>query len=304
MLKVFMSYSHAQGEWVHGRLAPCLRAAGAEVLLDVDRFRLGQAVVGQMDALQDAADRHILVLSPEYLGSDYCLHEMKRALKADAKLDRGLVLPLLRVDCSLPKPFNGWNPPLYARFQDDSQVEPWRKLFEACKAEGLGAAAPDWLRARDEVARKLARDESVNLITRNGGNWKDLLADVKEKQFPGMALIDMANPDTMTRRGLLTAICQALGHAKPLPAEPFDLSGFKAVLQARAMTHIAISHFDLANHRQGFDIDFFAALRYFIMEQRKLTVVIQSRSALAALLPQEHPLSNISIASVELQGGS
>ena len=302
MLKVFISYSHAQGTWVHDRLAPCLKAAGAEVLLDVDRFQLGKGVVGQMNAVQDMADRHILVLSKDYLASDYCQHEMKRALKLDAKLDKGLVLPLLRVDCSLPKPFSGWNPALYAKFIDDSQPEPWLKLFASCAAHELGATAPDWLKARDEIAQKLSRDISVNLLTRPGSNWPALLSQLKENHFPGMGVINLEDPDTVTRRGLMTAICKDLGHATPLPEEPYDLSGFKAVLQARTMTHIAITHFDLVPHRPSFDVDFFAALRYFIMDQRKLTLLIQSRSALATLLPKDHPLSNINNAYIELIG--
>lgn len=42
--KIFISYCHQQGDWVTNRLAPCLRAGGAEVLLDIERFRAGRAV--------------------------------------------------------------------------------------------------------------------------------------------------------------------------------------------------------------------------------------------------------------------
>lgn len=66
-MKVFVSYSHAQGEWVLDRLVPCLKAGGAGVLIDVERFRAGGGVHRQMDATQDQADRHVLVLSAAYL---------------------------------------------------------------------------------------------------------------------------------------------------------------------------------------------------------------------------------------------
>ncbi len=69
MTKVFVSYCHAQGEWVWDRLVPVLKAGGAEVLIDRERFEAGKAIFGQMDAVQDQAERQLLVLSPEYLAS-------------------------------------------------------------------------------------------------------------------------------------------------------------------------------------------------------------------------------------------
>lgn len=65
--KIFISYCHRQGEWVWQRLVPCLKAGGAEVSMDVERFRAGVGVIGQMDAAQDQADASFLVLTPDYL---------------------------------------------------------------------------------------------------------------------------------------------------------------------------------------------------------------------------------------------
>jgi hypothetical protein len=121
-MRIFISYSHQQSDWVWERLVPCLEAGGAEVLIDRQQFQVGQAVVGQMDAVQDQADRYLLVLSPAYLASRYCQHEMQRALRRDPQFSQGIVLPVLRVACPLPKPFTGWNPPLYANLQDDRQL--------------------------------------------------------------------------------------------------------------------------------------------------------------------------------------
>jgi hypothetical protein len=86
-MKVFVSYSHAQGEWVLDRLVPCLRAGGAEVLIDVERFRSGGGLYRQMNATQDQADRHVLVLSATYLASAACQHEMRRAIALDPKFE-------------------------------------------------------------------------------------------------------------------------------------------------------------------------------------------------------------------------
>ena len=67
MSRVFISYRHSDGEWVWNCLTPCLEAGGAELLIDRERFQAGIAVVGQMDATQDYADVHVLVITKEYL---------------------------------------------------------------------------------------------------------------------------------------------------------------------------------------------------------------------------------------------
>jgi hypothetical protein len=89
MTKVFVSYCHAQGPWVWDRLVPVLKGSGAEVLIDRERFEAGKAIIGQMDAVQDQAERQLLVLSPEYLASKPCGHEMKRAIALDPDFSRG-----------------------------------------------------------------------------------------------------------------------------------------------------------------------------------------------------------------------
>jgi len=82
-VKVFVSYSHAQTDWVQDRLVPVLEAGGASVFVDYRHFAAGHTVIGQMDTYQDQADWHLLVLSEQYVASDYCRHEMERAVDAD-----------------------------------------------------------------------------------------------------------------------------------------------------------------------------------------------------------------------------
>ena len=102
-MRVFLSYSHQQGEWVWQRLVPVLKAGGAEVLIDKERFQLGKAIIGQMDGLQAQAERHLLVFSPDYLASGYCQHEMKKAVALEPSFNHGFVVPVMREACSLPK---------------------------------------------------------------------------------------------------------------------------------------------------------------------------------------------------------
>lgn len=300
MTKTFVSYCHRQGDWVWGRLAPCLKAGGAEVLIDRERFEIGKAVVGQMDALQDQADKHLLVLSQDYLNSPYCCHEMDRTIALDPNFKSGIVIPVLRGTCTLPSSITGPNP-LYADLCDDSQSDPWTQILQQCGATGLGITAPAWLAARDDLARYLERNQSVNLVVGNGVNWRALLEHLVNDYPLGLARVDLEDPDTTSRRGLLAAIAKALGERVSLPVEPKDLADFKALLAARSKTRIVLTHFDLATRRRYYDVDLFAALRFFMMDMRKLTLLVQSRAPFAALLPKDHPLSDIDIKTVELR---
>lgn len=300
MTKTFVSYCHRQGDWVWGRLVPCLKAGGAELLIDRERFEVGKALVGQMDALQDQADKHLLVLSADYLSSPYCCHEMDRAIALDPGFTSGIVVPALRKACTLPSSITGPNP-IHADLCDDRQADPWTQVLQQCGATGLGTTAPAWLAARDEVVRYLERNQSVNLVVENGVNWRALLEHLINDYPLGLARVDLQDPDTTSRQSLLAAITKALGERVSLSDEPRDLADFKALLEARSHTRVALTHFDLTPHRRYYDVDLFAGLRFLMMDMRKLTLLVQSRTPFAALLPRDHPLSDIDIKTVELR---
>ena len=100
---------------------------------------------------------------------------------------------------------------------------------------------------------------------------------------------------------MLAAIAKALGGRVSLPDNSRDLADFKALLEARAHTRVALTHFDLAPHRRYYDVDLFATLRFLMMDMRKLTLLVQSHTPFAKLLPKDHPLSDIDIKTVELR---
>jgi hypothetical protein len=137
---VFISYCHKQGDWVWDRLVPCLRAGGADVHIDRERFEAGKAVVGQMDVVQDGAAMAVPVLSPDYLNSPYCVHEMERAIQRDPTFAHGIVVPVKRVYCALPAKIKRTKP-LYVDLQDDNNGDQWCLLLRSCEAD-LGAPPP------------------------------------------------------------------------------------------------------------------------------------------------------------------
>jgi TIR domain len=301
-MKVFVSYSHAQGDWVWDRLVPCLKAGGAEVLIDRDRFRIGGGVYRQMDATQDQADRHVLVLSADYLASAPCQHEMQRAIDRDPTFAAHIVLPVRRDDVTVPDALKGLDPNLYADLRDDSRADQWRLLLKECGVS-LGASAPDWLVARDEVARLLESSRSVNLVVHGDVRWRDLIDELRARPALKLAAVDLENPVAVPRDRFIAALLAELGAARPVPAAPYDLPVLGQALQALGLSRVVLQHFDMVLHRPDYNVDLFAALRYLVMDARQLVLLVQSRAPVASLLPQGHPLSHIDFATVELRAG-
>jgi TIR domain-containing protein len=296
-MKVFVSYAHAQKDWVWERLEPCLRAGGAEVLIDHRQFVAGPAVVGQMDATQDQADRHLLVLSAAYLQSRMCQHEMKRAVQLDPGFARQLVVPIRRDDTPLPASIKRPNA-LYVDLRDDSQAAPWDLLLKACGAD-LGTAVPAWLAARDRVLDLLRQDKSLNLVTRGSVRWRGLIDDILARPELKLARLDLEHPGTVSRRGLVASIIGAFGSTERVPDPPEDLPHLAHVLETFDRSRLILQHFDLVPFRPDYDVNLFAGLRH-LMASRQLVLLIQSRAPFGSLLPPSHPLSTIDLMTVEL----
>ncbi len=298
MTKVFISYSHTQVDWVWERLVPCLKAGGAQLLIDREQFKAGKRVLGQMDATQDQADRQLLILSEEYLRSDYCTHEMDRAIAADPNFDRGVVIPVIRDDCNLPESLTQPDP-LRINLRDDKQAEQWTLLLDQCGAN-LGVMAPEWLAARDKIVRWLGRGVSVNLIVSGNVAWSGLLQHLHTDHFNSMPIINLESPATASRRGLLTEILRGVGQRQALPYPPEDLVEFDRLFP-KSPVIVTLTHFDYANRRSNYEIDLFGALRNLIMDQRRLVLLVQSRAPFDTLLPRDHPLSEIDVRTIKLQ---
>lgn len=300
--RVFISYNHKQGDWVWNKLVPCLKAGGAKTLIDKERFVAGKSLIGQMNHIQDSAEINVLVLSPDYLTSPYCLNEMNRAIEHDNKFEHGFVIPLLLSNCSMPEKILKHNP-IYIDLQDDRNTEKWELLLKACEAN-LGMAAPDWLDAGNRIIRFLERDESVNLVVYGKPKWKELMNFIRGRSFHDLEMIDLESGITAARRGLVSEILKACGSSLMTPPEPEDLVTLSEVLRRRVkIAHIAFIHFDMVAYRKQYEVDLFAALRNLMTVERKLVLLIQSRSPFAELLPENHPLSSISnLQTVEIKG--
>ena len=299
--RIFVSYSTQQGNWVWDRLVPCLRAGDADVLIDRERFEAGKAVVGQMDRTQDAADAHVLVLSPDYCQSDYCVHEMNRAIDQDPEFANSVVIPIVREPCSLPERVK-LPEPLYVNLHDDQDAQQWGQLLAACEAD-LGSTAPDWLRVRDELRRLLQRDQSVNLVVYGQAKWQELIEHLRAGTLPGMGVVDLESGATASRRAFVREVLRACGVAIDVPEEPEDLVRLhQALSEKTSLSQLVLCHADMLRSRPYHNWELFGALRYLMMYEKKLVLLAQSRSPFATLLPQDHPLSSMDMQTVELRG--
>ena len=309
--KVFISYRHQQTEWVRTTLYPVLTAGGAEVLIDYKEFGGGLAVRRQMMATQDKADIHLLVLTPEYLKSDYCVEEMQRAFALDPDFSKGIVLPVILESCELPLEIQE-HQPLYVNLAGNRQqdADAWKLLMGPCEAD-LGASVPNWVSALRRTTNALQTRKSVNLLVKRLPRWREFIEEVK-RAFPDMGIVDLESGKTATQRGLLGEILRVLvNYTGELPRKEEHLAVFERLLEAAPPAILALKHFDMVRERRyGAELDLFSSLRYLVMEKRQLTLLVQSRAPFSTLVPKNHALSYLEMEMLELgsnteaQGGS
>lgn len=307
-MNVFVSYSHQQRDWVWSQLCPLLRAAGAEVSIDIERFTAGESVWKQMDAEQDRADRQVLCLSDDYLKSKHCQREMKRAIQQDPHFTQGKVVPVvIGPGVSLPKPMQAAQP-LRVNLSPGATSVDWNMLLKACRAE-LKADPLSWLQAADAVTQALGNMRCVNLVVQNGVEWPALLRHLTEATrprplVPGLKLIDLLAGRCAARHGLLAEVLRQLESHVTLPAAPDDLVEFDRRFDGLPAARLALVQFDIVGtpeRQRAYGDDLFAALRHLATERRKLSLLIVSKRPYATFLPAGHPVSAIPMGLVELK---
>ncbi len=115
---------------------PCLKAGGAEVLIDRERFEAGKALLGQMDAAQDAADPSAPP-SPAAAGRLCRPGAGGRAAKGDEAASASLEEPL-------------FGPTPVERVRDWLQAHPdWQARADVLAELGLSVA--EWNEAMREM---------------------------------------------------------------------------------------------------------------------------------------------------------
>jgi len=298
---VFISYSHAQKDFVRRDLVPVLRAAGCgEVFIDHEHFKLGPPLVGQMDGLQDKAEVSLLLLSKEYLASANCVHEMERAIKADPGLTSGKTIAVKiqpgLAHSTLPASITGPNS-LYGDITDPIDPAPWQQMLATLGANKLGCEAPVWLRVRKECAAALKNNRSVNLCVPGAAAWERLVESLT-KDF-GLALprVNLQSGETASRPGLVSAILRELGLGTTVPPKPDDLIVLERQFSTASKPCVLLLErfHNVKDRHDKYEVDLFRSLR-FLQNKRdkgKAVLLVHSRQPLSSVVPPDHPDSQI-----------
>jgi len=100
---VFISYSHADEDWVVKTLLPRLEAAGLKVCIDYRDFDAGKPSIINMEDAVDQSRYTLLVLTPNWTGSDWTGFESVLVQTDDPLGRRQKMIPLMLEKCELPK---------------------------------------------------------------------------------------------------------------------------------------------------------------------------------------------------------
>lgn len=316
MPKVFVSYSHAQREWVWGRLVPVLRAAGAEVLIDVERFKAGVSCFKQMDAEQDAADCQLLCFSEEYMQSKSCNREWKRALRRDPTFSTGHIVPIvLQAQLTLPKEFLGPNP-LYVEMRNDRDKAKWQLLLRSLGIN-WNCCPVSWLHAAEWITRKLNDGTCVNLLVPRLADNKHrqpvtaLIAHLRETALPWQLLPNLQDQDLhagecTTLSGLLGQLLMRAGiHQKLSANKRTAIVEFTTLMRTlKAPLELALTSCDVISNQErqkAYGTNFFATLFDLTRpDKQSLRLLAISHRTYASIIPSDAYLSDINFSTIEL----
>jgi hypothetical protein len=110
---VFISYSHQDSAWVGGELVPSLTTAGLTVFIDTGEILIGEILRERLKQGVSHSRHTVIVLTPDWLKSEWCQYEEQLASANDPLRRRRNVLPLLLKPCS---PGRGLDLLVYADF--------------------------------------------------------------------------------------------------------------------------------------------------------------------------------------------
>jgi hypothetical protein len=130
---VFISYSHADKQWVKEQLIPRLQDEKLKVCVDYRDFRPGSPSVKEMCRAVERSRKTMLVLTPNYLNSAWGEFERLMLQTNDPANQRRRLIPVLREKCDLPLEIEYLT---HIDFTDPLELDiAWARLIDALLAE-------------------------------------------------------------------------------------------------------------------------------------------------------------------------
>ncbi len=134
---VFVSYSHRDSEWVDQALLPRLKAAGLRVRTVRD-FEVGMPQVVNVENLFRQSRVTLLVLTPDYLTSNWTNVERALVDQLDSATRQRRVIPVMLRTCELPLRIRNMSYANFTRSEDaDAQFQ---RLLTAISPKEIGDA--------------------------------------------------------------------------------------------------------------------------------------------------------------------
>jgi hypothetical protein len=99
---VFISYSHADRNWVWNELLPRLEQAELKIIIDERDFEIGVPSIINMERAADNSRHTLVVLTPAWLKSEWTEFESLLVGTADPAGRRRKLIPLMLKPCELP----------------------------------------------------------------------------------------------------------------------------------------------------------------------------------------------------------
>lgn len=197
-VEVFFSYAH-EDEELRDQLATQLKALEGEGVISAwhdRRIVAGQKWGGEIDARLNSADIILLLVSPDFLASDYCRTvEVRRALERDAA-GEARIIPVILRPCQWSRTPIGQ---LQALPKDGKPVTRWDDRDEAFLdvAEGIRLAAESLLPGKDTEeetddekegpfeSASIPRPPFIGFVARRDAQGRDIVGRLKEELAPG-----------------------------------------------------------------------------------------------------------------------
>jgi hypothetical protein len=174
---VFISYSHADKDWVRRELLPNLEARSLRICIDFRDFQPGAPSVTEMERAVLTSRKTLLILTPDYVESAWAEFEALMLQAMDPASRGRRLIPLLKEKCNLPLRIRYLT---YVNFADPEDWDiAWIQLLTALEAPEkhappLPKEARQAAQRRDAALREL-HDLRRKLITRcNLSDLKDL----------------------------------------------------------------------------------------------------------------------------------